>query len=170
MQRTECHHCFSPQKSFCSGEWGANWRILAKPDTKIVPALSQQLHTNVWWEGTGTGAPIIRIVSPNHTSPWHYNSWKMVLPFITRKHLYVKIGCDPKGVLGCFYQTDVPEQDWVTVCTSRPYLFLATPGTAQVFYNESIKIYSLHVCRLYICQLPYPSKYHSVKPHYSLYS
>ena len=90
-------------------------------------------------------APIIRIVYPNHTNPWYYNSWKMGLPFITRKHLYIKIGCDPKGVLGCSCQIDPPEQDWVMVCTSNPYLFLATPGTAQVFYNESIKIYSLHV-------------------------
>ena len=31
------------------------------------------------------------------------------------------------------------------VCTSHPYFFLATPGTAQVFYNESAKIYSLPV-------------------------
>ena len=69
----------------------------------------------------------------------------MGLPFITRKHLYVKIGCNPIGVLGCFYQIDPPEQDWVMVCTSHPYLFLATPGTSQVFYNELAKIYSLPV-------------------------
>ena len=69
----------------------------------------------------------------------------MGLPFITRKHLYVRIGCDPKNVLGCFHQINPPKQDWVAVYTFRPYLFLATPGTAQVFYNESIKIYSLHV-------------------------
>ena len=99
----------------------------------------------MWWEGPGTGAPIIRIVSPNHTSPWHYNSWKMGLPFITRKHLFIKIGCDLKVALECSYQIDPPEQDWVMVCTSHPYLFSATPGTAQVFSNESIKIYSLHV-------------------------
>ena len=99
----------------------------------------------MWWDGPSTRAPIIRIVSPNHTSHRHYNSWKMGLSFITRKHRYIKIGCDPKSVLGYWYQVDPPEQDWVMVCTSHPYLFLATPGTAQVFYNESAKIYSLHV-------------------------
>ena len=64
----------------------------------------------------------------------------MGLPFITRKHLYIKIGCNPKVAPESSYQTDPPEQDWVTVCTSHPYLFLATPGTAQVFYNEPIEI------------------------------
>ena len=121
---------FLPKSPFVLENWGANWRILAKPDTTTVPPQPQKLYTNMWWEGPGTGAPIIKIVSPNHTSPWHYNSWKMGLPFITRKHLFIKIGCDTKVALGCSYQIDPPEQDWVMVCTLHPYLFLVqkTPG------------------------------------------
>ena len=114
---------FLPQSAFVVQNWGANWRILAKPDTTTVLAQPQKLYTKMWQEGPGTGAPIIRIVSPKHTSPWQYKSWKMGLPFIIKKHLFINIGRDPKVALGCSYQIDPPEKDWVTVCTSHPYLF-----------------------------------------------
>ena len=58
-----------PKSPFVVENWGANWRILANPDTTTVLAQPQKLYTNMWWEGPGTGTPIIRIVSPNHTSP-----------------------------------------------------------------------------------------------------
>ena len=135
---------FLPKSPFVVENWGANWKVLAKHGIIIVPAQPLYLYTSMWWEGPGTGAPVI-LVSPDHTSPWHYNSWKMGLPFIARKHLYEKFECNLKNVLGCFYQDSPPKQNWVTVCTSHPYLFLATPGTAQVFYNESAKIYFLPV-------------------------
>ena len=52
-----------PKSPFVMGNWGANWKVLAKRGITIVPAQPLYLYTNMWWEGPGTGTPI------DHTSP-----------------------------------------------------------------------------------------------------
>ena len=39
---------FLPQSAFVVQNWGANWRILAKPDTTTVLAQPQKLYTKMW--------------------------------------------------------------------------------------------------------------------------
>ena len=142
---------FLPKSPFVLENWGANWRILAKPDT-IVLAQPQKLYANMWWEGPSTGHLLSELFILTTLTRGIITLGKWACLFITRKHLYIKTGCDPRLALGCSYQIDPPEEDWDMVCTSCPYLFLAPPGTAQVFYNESGKnLFSACPCRLYIC-------------------
>ena len=39
---------FLPNSPFVVQNWGANWRILAKPDTTTVLAQPQKLYTKMW--------------------------------------------------------------------------------------------------------------------------
>ena len=100
------------------------------------------------WVG-GTGAPIIRVTSLNHTNPWHTNTWEMGLLFIEclLGNFQYKKGSHPERD---FYIIENVSSSWVTVCTSHPYLFLAIPGTPHLTYNNS-KIFSLYTspCSIY---------------------
>ena len=63
--------------------WGAKWEVHANVCSTIVPDKPNAVFS-IGWYGRGTGAPNIRVTSPNHTSPWHTHTGRMGLPFIER--------------------------------------------------------------------------------------
>ena len=102
--------------------WVANWKVYASVGSTTVPAKLNTIYWSIGWQGGGTEAPIIRVRSPNHSSPWHTNTWKIGLLFIEHllEHLQYK---NEVGIRRGIYFLENVSSSWITVCTSHPYLF-----------------------------------------------